>query len=293
MQEIESSYYPPLFINYDARCTWLAGHEGADWQKVRTYVCRSRELWQDDSGLWSNLSCSFGSDDPLCCGGSRHTHHRSAGCLPATVHDWSGSCWRDRCICTLLLGNNKHKQILKGFFRSQLRKELFFHPLLYKKNIFNIFKSHKCQGQTFILTNIQQSLHFSNRYNDTDDLWHQTYFWCESTCCVPSAVIDSGVPSLTLTLVRRPGETVGRLPGSVVVERRTALTVVTSCVVSAHTLSMDLWGSQRRRTITTEESKSISLMSLSVVSSHLILHVSYFSRNCSIILIVNYLFNLL
>ena len=45
---------------------------------------------------------------------------------------------------------------------------------------------------------------------------------------------------LTLTLVRRPYDAVGRLPRLVVVERRTALTVVASRVVFAHALPMDL-----------------------------------------------------
>lgn len=49
-------------------------------------------------------------------------------------------------------------------------------------------------------------------------------------------------PSLTLTLVRRPHDAVGRLPGPVVVERRTALAVLAGCVVSADALSVDLLG---------------------------------------------------
>lgn len=47
-------------------------------------------------------------------------------------------------------------------------------------------------------------------------------------------------PSLTLALVRRPHDAVGRLPGPVVVQRCAALAVVASRVVPAHTLAVDL-----------------------------------------------------
>lgn len=46
--------------------------------------------------------------------------------------------------------------------------------------------------------------------------------------------------SLTLALVWRPDNAVGSLPRSVVVERCAALAVVTSGVVPAHTLAVDL-----------------------------------------------------
>lgn len=49
-------------------------------------------------------------------------------------------------------------------------------------------------------------------------------------------------PSLTLALVWSPHDAVGGLPGLVVVERCAALAVVASCVVSAHTLPVDLPG---------------------------------------------------
>jgi len=45
---------------------------------------------------------------------------------------------------------------------------------------------------------------------------------------------------LTPTFVRCPRQSVGRLPRSVVVERRATLAVITCGVVSAHTLPMDL-----------------------------------------------------
>lgn len=50
----------------------------------------------------------------------------------------------------------------------------------------------------------------------------------------------SAAPSLTLALVWSPHDAVGSLPGLVVVERCAALAVVASCVVSAHTLPVDL-----------------------------------------------------
>lgn len=45
---------------------------------------------------------------------------------------------------------------------------------------------------------------------------------------------------LTPTFVWSPRQSVSRLPGSVVVERSTALAVITCSVVSANTLPMDL-----------------------------------------------------
>lgn len=47
-------------------------------------------------------------------------------------------------------------------------------------------------------------------------------------------------PSLTLTLVRRPRDAVGGLPGLIVVERCAALAVVAGRVMSAGTLAVDL-----------------------------------------------------
>lgn len=52
---------------------------------------------------------------------------------------------------------------------------------------------------------------------------------------------------LTPTFVRSPRESVGGLPGSVVVERSAALAVITCSVVSAHTLPMDLRERERKR----------------------------------------------
>lgn len=59
------------------------------------------------------------------------------------------------------------------------------------------------------------------------------------------SAFDSLAPSLTLALVRCPYDAVGSLPGSVIVERSTALAVVASRVVSANTLAMDLPGKQK------------------------------------------------
>lgn len=56
----------------------------------------------------------------------------------------------------------------------------------------------------------------------------------------PTPAFDSLAPSLTLALMRRPCDAIGRLPRLVVVERSAALAVVAGCVVSAHTLPMDL-----------------------------------------------------
>lgn len=65
----------------------------------------------------------------------------------------------------------------------------------------------------------------------------------------PTPAFDSLAPSLTLALMRRPCDAIGRLPRLVVVERSTALAVVAGCVVSAHTLPMDLPGKQHKRII--------------------------------------------
>lgn len=56
----------------------------------------------------------------------------------------------------------------------------------------------------------------------------------------PATAFDSLGPSLTLALMRCPYDAVGSLPRLVIVERCTALAVVTRRVVSAHTLAMDL-----------------------------------------------------
>lgn len=60
------------------------------------------------------------------------------------------------------------------------------------------------------------------------------------------SAFDSLAPSLTLALMRRPYDAVGSLPGLVIIERCTALAVVTGCVVSADTLAMDLPGKHHR-----------------------------------------------
>lgn len=65
----------------------------------------------------------------------------------------------------------------------------------------------------------------------------------------PTTAFDSLARSLTLALMRCPYDAVGSLPRLVVVERCTALAVVTSCVVSAHTLAMDLPGKHHRQKI--------------------------------------------
>lgn len=65
----------------------------------------------------------------------------------------------------------------------------------------------------------------------------------------PTSAFDSLAPSLTLALMRRPCDAVGSLPGLVIVERRTALAVVTGCVVSAHTLAVNLSGKRHRKKV--------------------------------------------
>lgn len=67
-------------------------------------------------------------------------------------------------------------------------------------------------------------------------------------CCVSYSAFDSPARSLTLALMRCPYDAIGSLPGLVIVEWCTALTVVTSCVVSANTLAMDLPGKQNKQT---------------------------------------------
>lgn len=56
----------------------------------------------------------------------------------------------------------------------------------------------------------------------------------------PASAFDSFTPSLTLALVRRPDNAVGRLPRAVVVERGAALAVVAGGVVPAHARAVDL-----------------------------------------------------
>lgn len=64
--------------------------------------------------------------------------------------------------------------------------------------------------------------------------------------CVLLLLFDSLAPSLTLAHMRCPYDTVGGLPRLVIVERCTALAVVTGCVMSAHALAVDLSGQRTR-----------------------------------------------
>lgn len=68
-----------------------------------------------------------------------------------------------------------------------------------------------------------------------------------TTCCVSYSAFDSLAPSLTLALMRCPNDAVGSLPGLVIVERSTALAMITRCVMSANTLAMDLAGKHHRQ----------------------------------------------
>jgi len=71
-----------------------------------------------------------------------------------------------------------------------------------------------------------------------------TKFIFKTTCCVSYSAFDPLAPSLTLALMWRPDDAVGSLPGLVIVERGTALAVLTGRVVSADTPAVDLAGKE-------------------------------------------------
>lgn len=111
----------------------------------------------------------------------------------------------------------------------------------------------------------------------------------------PTTAFDSLAPSLTLALMRCPYDAVGGLPRLVIVERCTALAVVASCVVSAHTLAMDLPGKHHRKEIVWSFTVSVSTFKLLVECVFQLLRGHYLekseqvgSKYCNILYIVFY-----
>lgn len=96
---LKISKAPPL--NWNSLLAFIQTDLWSCTLQKNIYLCRSQWQFLVGRGLWRSLSYSSGSDGPPCCGGSRHTRHRSAVPSPATTHDWSDSSRRDHYTCTL------------------------------------------------------------------------------------------------------------------------------------------------------------------------------------------------
>lgn len=100
----------PKYQHVSLLIVWCPGrfNEGRYQQVWGPYVCRSQGSSLEGQRLWRSPSYSSDSGGPPCCGGSRHTHRRSAVLWRATACDWSDSSWRDRYTCTL--GRDGHAE---------------------------------------------------------------------------------------------------------------------------------------------------------------------------------------